>query len=77
MYPIVRVKRLNTKFGPTILLSTRDSDENIIHLFLAKRYIDVVPEDDMDKINSKAVSLNLVYKGICDTSKSYLLAIES
>ena len=29
------------------------------------------------KINSKAVSLNLMYRGISDTSKSYLLAIES
>ena len=31
----------------------------------------------MDEINSKAVSLNLVYKDICESSKSYLLAIES
>jgi len=33
--------------------------------------------ENMDSINSKAVSLHLVYKGVCDSSKSYLLAIES
>jgi len=27
--------------------------------------------------NSKAVSLHLVYKGVCESSKSYLLVIES
>ena len=32
---------------------------------------------DLDGINSKAFSLNLVYKGVCDSSKAYLLAIES
>jgi len=77
LYPIVRAKRINTKFGSTVLLSIRDSEPKIVQIFLPKRYSDVVSDDDMGKNNSKAVSLNLIYKGICDTSKSYLLAIES
>jgi len=76
LYPIVRAKRINTKFGTTVLLSIRDSDEKIVQIFLPKRYSYVVSDDDMEKINSEAVYLNLVYKGICDASKSYLLAID-
>ena len=75
LYPIVCAKRINTKFGSTVLLSIRDSNENV-QIFLPKRYSDIVSDNDMEKINSKAVYLNLVYKGICDTSKSYLLAID-
>jgi len=77
LYPIVRAKRMNTKFGSTVLLSIRDSDENIVQIFLRKRYSDVVSDDDMENINSKAFYLNLVYKGICDTSKSNFLAIDN
>jgi len=31
----------------------------------------------MDKINTKAVSVDLASKSLCETSKSYLLGIES
>jgi len=76
LYPIVRAKRITTKFEPTIFLSRIDSDAKIVQIFLSKLYGDVVSVDDMEKINSKAVSLNLIYKGICETYKSYFLAIE-
>jgi len=75
-YPIVRAKQINTKFISTILLSIRDSDVNIVQIFLPKLYSDVVSDYDMEKINSKAVYLNLVYKDNCDTSKMYFLAID-
>jgi len=77
LYPIVRAKRITTKYGPTILLSIRDSEAKVVQIFLPKRFCAVISNEDMEKINSKAVSLNLVYRGICETSKSYLLAIES
>jgi len=31
---------------------------------------------DLESNNSKAVSLNLMYRGVCESSKAYLLAIE-
>ena len=77
LYPIARAKRITTKFGPTLLLSLRDSETSIVQVFLLKRYSDIMPEEDMDSINSKAVSLQLVYKRVCETSKTYLLAIET
>ena len=77
MYPIVNFKRVTTKHGPTLLLSIRESEESIVQLFLPKRYCAVISDDDMEKINTKAVSLYLVYKCLCGTSKSYFLGIES
>jgi len=52
LYPIVRAKPINTKFEPTILLSIRESDENIVQIFLPKRYGDVVYDDDIKKLIS-------------------------
>jgi len=76
-YPIASAKRMTTKNRPNILLSIRESEARIVQIFLPKRYCAVISEDDVDKINTKAVSPNLVCKGLCETSKPYLLGIES
>ena len=52
LYPIVHAKRVNTKYGPTVLLSLRDSDEKLVQIFLPKRYANVVTDEDTEKINS-------------------------
>jgi len=76
-YPIVHAKRINTKYGPTVLLSIRDVDEKIVDIFLPKRYANVVTDEDLENINCRSLYLNLVYKGLCESSNSYLLAIDS
>jgi len=50
-YPIVRAKRKTTKFGSTVLLSLRDTDEQLVKTFFAKRYASVVSDEDIAKIN--------------------------
>jgi len=75
LYPIVHAKRVTTKYGPTVLLTNRDSESCVVQIFLPKRYCAVISVDGVDKINNSAVSLNLLYKVICETSKSYLLGI--
>ena len=69
MYPIVPAKRITTKYGPTVLLTVRDSESSVVQIFTPKRHCSV------DKINNGAVSLNILHKGISETPKSYLLAI--
>jgi len=76
-HPIVRVKRITTKFGSTVLLSIRDTDEQVVQMFLPKRYANVVSDEDIGKINSKSIYLNLLYMGMCERTKSNLLAIDS
>ena len=75
-YPIVRAKRITTKFWSTVLLSIRDTDEQLVQIFLPKRYASVVCDEDIAKINSRSIYLNLVYKGRCERTKSYSLAID-
>jgi len=69
LYPIVNAKRVTTIYGTTVLLSIRESEARIVQLFLHKQYCAVISDDDMDKINIKAVSLYLVYMVLCETSK--------
>ena len=76
LYPIVHAKRINTKYVPIVLLSIWDSDEKLVRIFLPKRYASVVSDDDIEKIHSKSVYLNLVFNGSCETERSYLLAID-
>ena len=77
LYPIVSTKGMTTKYGPTILLSIRETEARIFQLFIPKLHFAVISDDDMDKINTKAGSLNLVFKGLYETSKLYLLGIDS
>jgi len=64
-YPIVRAKRITAKFGSTVLLYIRDTDEQLVQIFLPKRYAIVVSDEDIAKINSRSIYLNFVYKGMC------------
>jgi len=75
-YPIVRAKRISTKYGLAVVLTLQGPDAGIVQVFLSHRYSDVMMDADLESINSKAVALNLVYKGVCESSKAYLLAIE-
>jgi len=76
-YPITRATRINTKYGVAVVLTLQSPDDSVVQVFLPQRYSDVITDTDLTSINPKAVVLSLVYKGVCDSSKSYLLAIES
>ena len=77
LYTIIRAKRIPTKYGLSVVLTLRIAETNNVQIFLPKCYSDVVSDSDIDAIDSKAFSLHLVYKGVCESFKSYLLAIES
>ena len=75
-YPTIRAKRLSTKFGVSVVFTLRCFDTHIVQVFRPQRYSDVVTDADLQSINCGAVELNLVYKGVCESSKAYLLAVE-
>lgn len=72
-YPIIRAKRVNTKFGETILLTTKDYSEQLVKVFLSNRYSSLFTDEDIESINSKRVQLNLIYKATCLNKKSHKL----
>jgi hypothetical protein len=72
-YPILR---FTINIGPALVLTIRDSLDDLARVFLLKRYIDVVIDDDIVQINTNVVSLNLVYRGVYTTTKAYLLAMQ-
>jgi phosphatidylethanolamine-binding protein (PEBP) family uncharacterized protein len=75
-YPIVYAKRMACKFGSTVLVTFQTSDPTPVQAFLPKRYADVMSDGDILRIQNNDVSLHLVYKGIRETTKTFVLAIE-
>jgi hypothetical protein len=75
-YPITFVERVGTRYGPSVLMSLRDTPTRIVKVFLPRRYYSLMSDTDVDDINSAKVSLGLMYQGQCDKTKSYKLAIE-
>lgn len=74
-YPITHAQRVATKFGPTILMSIRESEFSLKKVFLPRRYSGVVSDDDIDRINSGRAKLHLIYKGVCKQTTGFLLSI--
>jgi hypothetical protein len=75
-YLSVKAERTVTKYGPTILLCIKEKTYNTVKVILPRRYSSVMMDEDIAAINSHEVILNLIYKGKCEKSNSYLLAIE-
>ena len=75
-YPISKARRLDTKYGDSVLLTILEFGENPVSVFLPKRYTGVFTDDDIDRINSKRTKLHLIYKGTCEKIRAYKLEIE-
>ena len=50
------------------MLTLGVSETSKVQVFLPKRYSEVMTDTDMDSINSKAVSLHLVYQRVCEST---------
>ena len=55
-----------------MLLAVLDSPTTSVNVFLTRPYDDVVSDEDLQVINSKRVTLYVIYKGTCPKSNSYI-----
>jgi hypothetical protein len=74
-YLIRQAERVSTRFGPTGLISTCDSEFALKKVFLPRRYTEVVTDEDIDRFNSNKSKLYLIYRGLCAQTNGFLLAI--
>jgi hypothetical protein len=51
-YPIERAEKIQTRYGETIL-TLKKSTETFVKVFLPKRYVDLITEDDIKSVNEK------------------------
>jgi hypothetical protein len=72
-YPIVYAQTVETKYGPTVILTLQDSAAGMIKVFLPRRYGMIFTQADMTAINEKSVTYALKYMGICPNSKGFML----
>jgi hypothetical protein len=72
-YTITQAVKKSTKFGETILLTLRDSDD-LFSVFLPKRYLSAFTEHNIEQINVEKLSLRFIYNGMCE--KAFALSLE-
>jgi len=72
---ILQANRLTTRICPTVILNVKGEDAAPVKISLPRRYSDVFSDTDIEQINSNAVFLHLLFKGLCPTTKAYLLAM--
>ena len=75
-YPIEVAKHVTTRFGDTILLSLRDGEQRLVKVFLPKRYSEAFTAETLKASDKGTLFLQLIFKGKCTQSESYLLEIE-
>ena len=83
-YPIVKAERVKTRYGENVLLgirepqnlSVKDLTLALMKVFLPKRYAAVITDEDISSINDDQIHCNLIYRGLCEKTKTYVLAIE-
>jgi len=63
-FRIFRAERQTTRFGPIVVLTTRGEGAAPVQVFLPRRYSAFTTDTDIEKINSNAIFLHLVLKGV-------------
>jgi hypothetical protein len=61
-YPITRAERCDTRYGPAVLFTIRESENSFKKVFLPRRYSEIMTDEDLTNINYGEEKLNLVYK---------------
>jgi hypothetical protein len=74
---VLRAESVDTKYGISILLTIRESEDLCVKVFLPRRYSLCFSEEDVKQVNEQTVQYKLIYKGLSSTSRSYILQIES
>jgi hypothetical protein len=74
-YTIMNVARKSTKFGNTLLVTLQDG-EDILSIFLPKRYVCAFTDEDIKNINDKVIKYTVIYNGVNDTDKSYMMSLQ-
>ena len=83
-YLIVKAERVKTRYGEIVLLSisdpqslsVRDLSPALVKVFLPKRNVAVITDADISAINGEQTHWNLIYRGLCEKTKTYVLTIE-
>jgi hypothetical protein len=72
---ILRAERVNTSYGPSIVLTLRGPEFQRYKVYLPRCYCGLITDDDVTAINDRQVVLHLVFKGTCSQSNQHLLNI--
>jgi hypothetical protein len=74
-YPILHDENVQTKYGPTVVLSLKDTAVQLIRVFLPRRNGIVFTPTDIHCVNENTVAYALKYKGTCLKTRAFMLDI--
>ena len=76
-YPVLHCERVESNYGEAVCLTLREEgDDNIIRLFLPRRYGATITDEDVAAINHHTSQYYLSYKGKSATSNLSMLQID-
>ena len=67
-YPIETAKTVRTRFGETILIGLRIEGNELVKVYLPRRYCGAFTAEALEAINTGAIILQLIYEGMCEQS---------
>ena len=62
-YPIIKMVRVQTKFGESLKVVIKKTDEQSVSVFLPKRFNDRIKDSHIDQINDGEFEVSLMYNG--------------
>jgi hypothetical protein len=67
----------NTKYGGSVLLHLQDNTGVQCCVFLPQRYSNAFTAKNIEDIILRHLKLRLIYKGLCDDTKTHRLSVEA
>ena|SRR5215471_19336206 len=77
LHKILHAERVVTRYGPSVILTIARSTQNMVRVFLPRRYASLFTDGDIEGLNNqRIVSQDLVYRGKCDKTGAYIIDIQ-
>jgi len=75
-YQISNARRIDTKYGSSVLITIDGFGDHPVNVFLPKRYSSIFTDDDICRIHSKRTVLHIIYNGTDERTKAYKMSLE-
>jgi hypothetical protein len=75
-YRVRQAKRVETRHGSRIVLTLLEEDDNVISVFLPKRYGDAMEDSDLHDINTRRLQYYIIYRRKSSVSQALIVDTE-
>jgi hypothetical protein len=73
---LIGAKRMQTKYGISILLTSQATSEGPVPVFLPKRFTAFFSDVDIEMINNGKISIDFIYHGTSEKTGAFQLSLK-